>query len=95
MGNHYHLVFRTPEANLVEGMKWLQNTWTKRFNARHQFWGHVFGGRYKAVLVEGGEHLGVLIDYVHLNPCRPGTGEPSGRGRPDLCGNSRKKENFD
>ena len=39
MPNHYHLVFRTPEANLVEGMKWLQNTWTKRFNARHRLWG--------------------------------------------------------
>jgi len=72
MGNHYHLVFRTPEPNLVEGMKWLQNTWTKRFNARHRLWGHVFGGRYKAVLVEQGEYLGTLIDYVHLNPLRAG-----------------------
>ncbi len=60
MDHHYHLVFKTPEANLVEGMKWLQNTWTKRFNARHQLWGHLFGGRYKAVLVEEGEHLGRL-----------------------------------
>lgn len=72
MGNHYHLVFKTPEPNLVEGMKWLQNTWTKRFNARHQLWGHLFGGRYKAVLVEEGEYLGTLIDYVHLNPFRGG-----------------------
>lgn len=72
MGNHYHLVFKTPEPNLVEGMKWLQNTWTKRFNARHRLLGPVFGGRYKAVLVEEGEHLGALIDYVHLNPYRAG-----------------------
>lgn len=72
MGNHYHLVFKTPEANLVAGMKWLQNTWTKRFNAYHRLWGHVFGGRYKAVVVEENEHLGCLIDYVHLNPVRAG-----------------------
>jgi putative transposase len=72
MSNHYHLVFKTPEPNLVEGMKWLQNTWTKRFNARNQLWGHVFGDRYKAVLVEEGEHLSKLIDYVHLNPFRGG-----------------------
>lgn len=72
MSNHYHLVFKTPEPNLVEGMKWLQNTWTKRFNARHQLWGHVFGGRYRAVLVEEGDHLATLIDYVHLNPFRAG-----------------------
>ena len=72
MSNHYHLVFKTPEANLVAGMKWLQNTWTKRFNARHRLWGHVFGGRYKAVPVEENEHLACLIDYVHLNPVRAG-----------------------
>lgn len=57
MTNHYHLVFKTPEPNLVEGMKWLQNTWTKRFNARHGMWGHVYGRRYKAVLVEENEDL--------------------------------------
>ena len=72
MSNHYHLVFKTPEANLVAGMKWLQNTWTKRFNARHGLWGHVFGQRYKAVVVEENEHLECLIDYVHLNPVRAG-----------------------
>jgi len=72
MSNHYHLVFKTPEPNLVEGMTWLQNTWTKRFNARHGLRGHVFGGRYKAVLVEEGGHLATLIDYVHLNPYRAG-----------------------
>lgn len=41
MGNHYHLVFKTPEPNLVEGMKWFQNTWTKRFNARNGYWAGV------------------------------------------------------
>src|SRR6202035_4809593 len=75
MSNHYHVVLRTPQANLVAGMRWLQNTYTRRFNVRNQLWGHVFGGRYKAVLVESrefgsGDYLSNLIDYVHLNPIR-------------------------
>ena len=77
MSNHYHLVFQTPQANLVAGMRWLQNTYTRRFNVRNQLWGHVFGSRYKAVLVESGEfgsgdYLSNMIDYVHLNPIRAG-----------------------
>ena len=74
MGNHYHLVIETPEPNLVAGMAWLQNTYTRRHNVKHRLWGHVFGGRYKAVLVDGeaGNYLATLIDYVHLNPARAG-----------------------
>lgn len=53
MSNHYHLLIETPEANLVSGMQWLQNTYTRRFNLRHHLWGRLFGDRYKAVLVEG------------------------------------------
>jgi len=87
MSNHYHLVLRTPQANLVAGMRWLQNTYTRRFNVRHQLWGHVFGSRYKAVLVESrefgcGDYLSNLIDYVHLNPIRAGTVD--GRGTQSL-----------
>jgi REP element-mobilizing transposase RayT len=81
MNNHYHLVLHTPEANLVDGMKWLQNAYTRYFNIRHGLWGRLFGDRYKAVLVEeqcsfggksaaGSDYLRVLIDYVHLNPAR-------------------------
>jgi putative transposase len=77
MSNHYHLVLPTPQANLVAGMRWFQNTYTRRFNVRNQLCGHVFGGRYKAVLVESrefgsGDYLSNLIDYVHLNPIRAG-----------------------
>jgi REP element-mobilizing transposase RayT len=74
MGNHYHLMIETPEANLVDGMKWLQNTYTRRFNVRHSKWGRVFGDRYKAVVVEAElpEYYGSLIDYIHLNPARAG-----------------------
>jgi putative transposase len=72
MGNHYHLFLETPEPNLSAGMKWLQNTFTRRFNIRHRKWGRVFGDRYKAVLVEGrsGTHFLTLMDYIHLNPVR-------------------------
>ena len=53
MPNHFHLVVETPEANLVAGMAWLLSAYTIRFNHRHQLTGHVFSGRYKALIVEG------------------------------------------
>ena len=53
MSNHYHLFIETPEANLVAGMQWLQNTYTRRFNTRHRLWGRLFGDRYKAVWWRG------------------------------------------
>jgi len=49
MSNHYHVFVETPEANLVAGMQWLQNSYTRRFNTRHRAWGRLFGDRYKAV----------------------------------------------
>lgn len=74
MRNHYHLMLETPEANLVAGMKWLQNTYTRRFNSRHRLWGRLFGDRYKAVLSEGSSdyYYSSLMDYIHLNPVRVG-----------------------
>ncbi len=64
MGNHYHVLAKRPKSNLVAGMKWLQSTYTQRYNARHQVFGHLFQGRYKAgggrfcrTLFWGGEHL--------------------------------------
>jgi hypothetical protein len=73
MGNHYHLLIETPEPNLVAGMKWLQNTYTRRFNIRHRLWGRLFGDRYKAVPVEReGYYYETLLDYIHLNPVRAG-----------------------
>ena len=82
MHNHYHLVLETPKANLVAGMGWLQNAYTRRFNARHKKWGRLFGDRYKSILIEedrgGGasSYLATLIDYVHLNPARARLVEP-------------------
>jgi REP element-mobilizing transposase RayT len=73
MPNHFHLVVETPEANLVAGMAWLLSTYTIRLNHRHKLSGHVFSGRYKALLVEGGNgYLKTVCDYVHLNPVRAG-----------------------
>ncbi len=88
MGNHYHLLLETPEANLVRGMTWFQTTYTVRFNARHRLVGHLFGGRYKAVLVESDErdYFRTLIDYIHLNPVRAGLVKTDADGAPDVAG---------
>src|SRR6185295_17573608 len=53
MGNHFHLVVETPQGNLVAGMKWFLGTYTGRFNRRHKLCGHLFSGRYKALIVDG------------------------------------------
>ncbi|GAB5562730.1 MAG: hypothetical protein SynsKO_43770 [Synoicihabitans sp.] len=70
MSNHYHLAVRTPEPNLVDGMKWLQSTFATRFNRFTGERGHVFQGRYKSILLTENQPLGELIDYIHLNPVR-------------------------
>jgi REP element-mobilizing transposase RayT len=72
MGNHYHLLLETPEANLVNGMKWLQGTYTQRYNARHRKRGHLFQGRYRAIPVaaDTAEYFQVVSNYIHLNPAR-------------------------
>ena len=69
MGNHYHLLVETPEANLVAGMKWLQGTYTQRYNRRHKLFGHLFSGRYKSLIVDGSRngYLKTVCDYVHLS----------------------------
>ena len=72
MRNHFHLVVETPQGNLVAGMRWLLSAYTIRLNHRHKLVGHVFSGRYKALLVEGSGdgYLKTVCDYVHLNPVR-------------------------
>ncbi len=74
MNNHYHLLAETPEGNLVAGMKWLQGTYTQRYNGRHEVFGHLFQGRYKAVPVEAENagYLEAVSTYIHLNPARAG-----------------------
>lgn len=52
MSAHYNAIFRISTANLVEGMKWFQNASTRRLNSRKELWGHLFGGRYRSLLIE-------------------------------------------
>lgn len=70
MRNHFHLAVETNEPNLSEGMKWLQGTWTRRFNSLRSQSGRPFQGRYKALLVARGHSLAQVCHYIHLNPVR-------------------------
>ena len=72
MPNHYHLLVETVEANLVVGMHWLQGTYTIRYNWRHKLHGHLFQGRYKALLVDPkvNQYFLKVSTYIHLNPIR-------------------------
>jgi REP element-mobilizing transposase RayT len=70
MTNHYHLEVETREANLSRGMQWLQVSYSVWFNRRHDRVGHVFQGRFKAVIVEAEEWGVRLSHYIHLNPVR-------------------------
>ncbi|MCK9589516.1 MAG: transposase [Terrimicrobiaceae bacterium] len=72
MGNHYHLLIETTRPTLVKGMQYLNSTYTARYNARHKTRGHLFQGRYKALLVDGeaGGYFLTVSDYIHLNPAR-------------------------
>lgn len=74
MSNHWHAVVETPQPNLATGMRWLLGTYTQGFNRRHGQWGHLFGGRYKAQLIDERtpHYLVEACDYVHLNPKRAG-----------------------
>jgi len=70
MNNHYHLLIETPYGNLSRGMRQLNGLYTQRFNQRHQRVGHLFQGRYKAILVDKDNYLLELCRYVVLNPVR-------------------------
>jgi REP element-mobilizing transposase RayT len=72
MGNHYHIVIETVEANLAHGMRHLNGVFTQVTNKLHRRVGHLFQGRYKAILVEKDSHLLELSRYVVLNPVRAG-----------------------
>jgi REP element-mobilizing transposase RayT len=72
MGNHYHLMLETVEGNLSQGMRQLNAFYSQHFNRRHRRVGHVFQGRYKAILVQKESYLLELARYVVLNPVRGG-----------------------
>jgi putative transposase len=72
MTNHYHLLAETVDGNLSRGMRQLNGLYTQKFNRRHHESGHLFQGRYKAILVQKDSHLLELTRYVVLNPIRAG-----------------------
>lgn len=72
MNNHYHLILETENANLTKAMHYLNTSYTVYFNVKRKRAGHLFQGRYKAILVEADEYLHQLSRYIHLNPVRVG-----------------------
>ncbi len=72
MDNHYHLLVQTPDGNLSKGMRQLNGVFTQASNRRHHRVGHLFQGRFKAILVDSDAYLLELARYVVLNPVRAG-----------------------
>lgn len=70
MSNHFHFLLRTKEANLGRFMQRFNTAYTGYFNLRHQRAGHLYQGRYKAILVDADEYLLEVSRYLHLNPVR-------------------------
>ena len=70
MGNHYHLLLKTNEANLSKAMQWFGTSYTRKFNLTHNKNGHLFQGRFKSIIVENDAYLLRLSCYIHRNPLR-------------------------
>jgi REP element-mobilizing transposase RayT len=70
MGNHYHFVLHTRQANLSLLMRHVNGVYTQRFNRRHGKVGHLFQGRFKAILVDRDAYLLEVCRDVELNPVR-------------------------
>ncbi len=75
MTNHYHLLLETPEGNLPQIMQHINGAYTNYYNTKRKRVGHLFQGRYKAILIEADEYLMELSRYIHLNPVRAGVSE--------------------
>lgn len=78
MGNHHHLLIETPRPSLAAGMRQLNGVYAQRFNHRHGRVGHVFGERFKSVLVERDTHLVTAAAYIRQQP-RPRRALRNGR----------------
>lgn len=72
MGNHYHLIIETPEANLSKALHHINSSYTTYINHKRKRSGHLFQGRYKAIVVSKDNYLVELSRYIHLNPFRAG-----------------------
>ena len=77
MSNHYHLLLETPDGNLSQIMRHINGAYTNYYNTKRNRAGHLFQGRYKAILVEADGYAAELSRYIHLNPVRARmVGEP-------------------
>ena len=76
MGNHYHLLVRTPHGNLSEAMQRLASMLTKRFNRMEKIDGPLFRGRFKSIIVGNDEYLTRLCRHIHRNPIDAGVVKP-------------------
>jgi putative transposase len=72
MSNHYHLLLETPEGNLSQIMRHVNGAYTTYFNVKRKRSGHLFQGRYKAILIEADEYATELSRYIHMNPVKVG-----------------------
>jgi len=81
MDNHFHLLIETPDGNLSLGMRQLTGVYAQMFNKRHGRIGHLFQGRYKAILIQKDSHLLEVCRYVVLNPVRAGLVKEPGEWR--------------
>lgn len=79
MTTHYHLLVETPHGSLSRWMHRLLSDYTQWFNVRERRFGHLWKGRYKAILVERGPYLLECSRYIHLNPNRSGLSRPAER----------------
>ena len=70
MDNHYHLLIETKEPNLSQAIQWINVSYATYFNRKYSRPGHLFQGRFKAILIEADEYLRPLSRYIHLNPVR-------------------------
>jgi len=72
MNNHYHILLETKEANLSRIMHHINVSYTVYYNKKYERSGHLFQGRYKALLIDKENYLLELSRYIHLNPVRAG-----------------------
>ena len=72
MPNHYHLLIRTPKANLSQAMQFLNSNYTRKFNIKYYLEGSVFKGRFRSIFVASEEYLTELVRYIHRNPFNAG-----------------------
>jgi REP element-mobilizing transposase RayT len=95
MGNHYRLLIQTPDGNLSKGMRQLNGVYTQASNRRHRRVGHLFQGRFKAILVDRDAYLPELARYVVLNPVRAGrvkkAAQPGATALCAICGGRHQR----